>query len=191
MKLSEYAKKNSITYQTALKHFKNGMIEGAYSLPTGTIVVPDLKSNPKKELTFAIYARVSSSQNKSNLDSQVDRLSSYCMARGHKISKVVKEIGSGLNDKRPKFRSLLTDSSIDVIVIEHKDRATRFGFNYLEDLLAMSGRKIEVVNLSEGDKDDLMQDLISIIRSFMAKYYGQRRSKRKTEKIIEALQSDG
>jgi putative resolvase len=102
---------------------------------------------------------------------------------------VVKEIGSGVNDTRPKLLKLLTDPTVGLIVVEHKDRLTRFGFNYIEQLLAMQGRRIEVINLAENGKEDLVQDFVSIVTCFCARQYGQRRSKRKTERIIAELQN--
>jgi predicted site-specific integrase-resolvase len=74
-----------------------------------------------------------------------------------------------------------------VIVVEHKDRLTRFGYNYLEQLLKMQDRRIEVINLAENGKEDLVQDFVSIVTSFCARLYGQRRSKRKTERLIAEL----
>ncbi len=93
-----------------------------------------------------LIARVSSAENKSNLDSQAERLVAYCAARGYQVGKVVKEVGSGINDAWPKFLALLADQSIGMIVVEHTDRGTRFGFRYIETLLQVQGRKIEVVN---------------------------------------------
>jgi putative resolvase len=100
---------------------------------------------------------------------------------------VVKEIGCGVNDARPKLLKLLVDPSVTLIVVEHQDRLTRFGFNYMEQLLKMQGRKIEVINLAENGKEDLVQDFVRIVTSFCARLYGQRRSKRKTERIIAEL----
>jgi predicted site-specific integrase-resolvase len=74
-----------------------------------------------------------------------------------------------------------------VIVVEHKDRLTRFGYNYLEQLLKVQDRRIEVINLAEDGKEDLIQDFVSIVTSFCARLYGQRRSKRKTERLIAEL----
>ena len=71
--------------------------------------------------------------------------------------------------------------------MEHKDRLTRFGYNYLEQLLKMQDRRIEVINLAESGKEDLIQDFVSIVTSFCAHLYGQRRSKRKTERLIAEL----
>jgi len=186
VKLSEYAKSISVTYRTAWSHFKNGQIEGAYQLPSGTIVVPD-KILPEDK-GVAIYARVSSSQNKSNLKTQVERLRAYCAAKGYRVVRTSLEVGSGINDQRPKLISLLEDDTISLIVVEHKDRLTRFGFNYIQCLLETQDRGVEVINEVEDGRDDLMQDLISIITSFVARYYGRRRSRRKTEKIIKVLE---
>ena len=82
---------------------------------------------------------------------------------------MVKEIGSGVNDTRPKLLKLLTDPTVGQIVVEHKDRLTRFGFNYIEPLLALHGRKIEVINLAENGKEDLIQDFVSSVTSFCAR----------------------
>jgi len=188
MKLSKYGEQLGLTYKTTWRMFHNGHIPGAYQLPSGTIIVPDKTAKPiDAPLSVAIYARVSSSQNKSNLNSQCDRLAQYCAARGYHVIRVVKEVGSGVNDKRKQFISLLTDGDIDLIVVEHRDRATRFGFNYIQSMLEESGRCIEVINDIENDKDELMHDLIAIITSFTARYYGRRRAARKTEKLIKEL----
>jgi predicted site-specific integrase-resolvase len=82
---------------------------------------------------------------------------------------------------------LLNDQDVTLIVVEHKDRLTRFGYNYIEQLLKMQNRKIEIINLAENSKEDLIQDFVSIVTSFCARLYGQRRSKRKTERIIAEL----
>ena len=141
-------------------------------------------------LKVAIYARVSSNQNRANLDTQVTRLKEYSMARGYQIVEVVKEIGSGVNDNRKKLKKLLESENWGTLIVEHKDRLTRFGFDYIEILLNKEGRKIEVVNLAEDEKSDLMQDLVSIIYSFSTKMYGLRLSKRKTEEIIKLLEEN-
>jgi predicted site-specific integrase-resolvase len=132
---------------------------------------------------------VSSAEHRANLDRQAERLVAYASARGYQVSQVVKEIGSGVNESRPKFLALLADPTIGKIVIEHKDRGTRFGFRYIETLLGTTGREIEVVNTAENSTEDLLSDLTSIIYSFCARLYGQRRAKRKTEKIVQELEA--
>jgi predicted site-specific integrase-resolvase len=103
------------------------------------------------------------------------------------VSRVITEVGSGINDTRKQWLSLLQDRMVRIIVVEHKDRFTRFGFTGYKTLLNTDGRDIEVVNEAENGKEDLLQDLVSIITSFCARLYGQRRCKRKTEKIIQEL----
>ena len=188
MKLREWSKKNSVTYGTALRHWNKGLIPGK-QLATGTIVVfeDDNEVVKPKNIQVATYARVSSSQNKKNLETQQSRLIDYANAKGYKTTINVKEIGSGLNEDRPKLFKLLNDKDIDIILVEHKDRLTRFGFKYIEQSMLMQGRKIEVINNVEDDKEDLIQDFVSIITSFCARIYGQRRNKRKTEKLIKEL----
>ena len=84
---------------------------------------------------------------------------------------------------------MLEDASVTIIVVEHKDRASRFGVKYIDALLRVQGRSLEVVNLSENGTEDLLADLTSIIYSFCARLYGQRRATRKTETIVKQLQA--
>ena len=153
---------------------------------TGRVFV-NLEEEQTSLLNVCIYARVSSSENKDNLERQKERLVSYCNAKGYKVSKIITEIGSGLNDERKKLESILMDKSINLIVVEHKDRLARFGLNYIQKLLELDNRKIEIINPQTNDEDDLMQDFVSIITSFTARLYGRRRSKRITEKVIKEV----
>ncbi|NMG11955.1 IS607 family transposase [Brasilonema sp. UFV-L1] len=190
MKLSEYAKKLGVSYHTVWRLWKQGQLD-AYQLPTGTVIVRDGEQNPQLVHEIAcIYARVSSSENKDNLKRQADRLVQYSTARGYGIYKVVEEVGSGLNDNRQKLISVLSDKKFNVLVVEHKDRLTRFGANYIQVLLTQTGRRLEVVNNAANDKEDLMSDFAAVITSFCSRLYGLRRAKRKTEKLIAELQSN-
>lgn len=190
MKLSEYAKKVGVRYETAWRWFKSGKIRG-FQIDTGTVIITEERGQEPtaREEMWAVYTRVSANENRPNLDSQADRLVAYCTAKGKRVHKVVKEIGSGVNDARPKLLKLLADTSVTVIVVEHKDRLTRFGFKYIETLLATQNRRIEVVNLADNAIEDILADLTSIVYSFCARLYGQRRAKRKTEKIVTELQA--
>lgn len=185
MKLSEYAEKNSISYRTAWRHYKLGLIPNAKQLSSGTIVIEDEKTKTLAEAHTVIYARVSSSENKSNLDSQAKRLEQFCLARGWIINEVIKECASGLNDNRPKLMKILSDRKATRLVVEHKDRLTRFGFNYIKVLYPEC--EIVVVNEVE-NKEDLFEDFVSLVTSFCARIYGRRRSKRKTEELIKKLE---
>jgi putative resolvase len=190
MKLSDYARQQGVRYETAWRWFRDGKIKGR-RIGAHTILVDEGQPETEPPVQrVAVYARVSSTENKANLDSQAERLVAYCAAKGYQVAKVVKEIGSGVNDSRPKLLALLEDQSLSLLVVEHKDRLTRFGFRYLETLLRGQGRFLEVVNQAENSTEDLLADLTSIIYSFCARLYGQRRAKRKTEKIVQELEAE-
>lgn len=186
-KISQYAKRYGVSTRTVWNWMYSGKVKFNRE-PDGKHI--SIIEDEDKKLTDAvgIYARVSSSENKDNLERQKERLENYCAARGYKVLKIVTEIGSGLDDKRPKLEKLLTDESIKMIVVEHSDRLARFGLNYIQKLLELQGRKIEVINEQSNNRDDLMQDFVSIITSFCARLYGMRRNKRRTEQIIQELE---
>jgi putative resolvase len=140
LKLSSYAKKLGIHSNTAWRMFKRGQIAG-YQLPTGTVIIEEpveqtVGSEPRRQVVV-VYACVSSSENKKNLDTQAERLITWCNAQGWSVSKVVKECGSGINDQRPKFLALLANREVSRIVVEHQDRASRFGVASIQTLLSM------------------------------------------------------
>lgn len=189
-KVSTYAKMHGVTYRTVWNWYYKGLLKTERDSTNHLWIVEDESTLKQKDINVAVYARVSSNENKKNLETQLNRVVSYCNAKGYKVVKVVKEIGSGLNDNRPKLQALLLDKSIDVIVVEHKDRLARFGLNYIQQLLEMQNRRIEVINNMESSHDDLMQDFVSIITSFCAKLYGKKRTKRNTEKLIKQLQEE-
>ncbi len=189
MKLSEYARRAGISYKTAWRWWQAGQLD-AYQASSGTIIVREpVATAPQRAgiQQVAVYARVLGAENRPNLASQAERLVAYCAAKGYQVHQVVQEFGSGVNDSRPKFLKLLADPSITVIVVEHKDRATRFGFRYLETLLAQQGRRIEAVNLAENGREDLVADLVAIVYSFCARLYGPQGAKRKTATIVQEL----
>lgn len=184
IKLSTYAKNKNITYRTAHNYWKQGLLEGE-QLPTGTIIIYEETEVSPQSKEYSIYCRVSSHDQKRDLERQVERMKNFAINNGYIIKNIYKEVGSGLNDKRPKLKKLLQESTS--IIVEHKDRLTRFGFEYIETLLSDRNRTIIVVNKAEEDKEDLVQDFISVITSFCARIYGQRRSKRKSQALIKEL----
>ena len=192
MKLRDYARQQGVSYRTAWRWWKAGKVPGR-QMDTDSILIEleSASTSGGAGSQVAICARVSSAENKSNLESQAERLVAYCAARGYQVAKVVKEVGSGVNDARPKLLALLADQTIGLIVVEHKDRLTRFGFRYLDTLLKTQGRAIEIVNQAENGTEDLLADLTAIVYSFCARLYGQRRAKRKTEVIIRELEAKG
>lgn len=157
-------------------------------MDTGTILVFEDESARAFPQNVAVYARVSSAENTSNLESQAERLVGYSTAKGYQVSKVVKEIGSGVNDDRPQLLALLEGTSITLLVVEHKERLSRFGVRYIDTLLRVQQRRLEIVNESENDTEDLLADFTAILYSFCVSMYGFRRAKRKTETIVKELQ---
>jgi predicted site-specific integrase-resolvase len=184
-KLSDYAKKFNVTYRTAWNRFKKGKIEGAFLDETNHVIIPlkNLENNKK----VAIYSRVSNNDRKDNLERQSERLINYAISNGYEIIHNIKEIGSGLNDNRKGLIKLLKSNDYSIIIVENKDRLTRFGFNYIETLLNINNKKIIVVNRSDDGKIDLIEDLTSIIYSFSARMYGLRKKKNK-EEIVKFLE---
>ena len=130
VKLSEYAKMQGVSVRTLWRRISNGELEVERSSTNRVYVNLEQSKNEY----VVVYTRVSSSENKSNLDSQAERLVRFCEAKGWVVKDIIKEVGSGLNDERRKLISLFADKRITKVVVEHKDRLTRFGFNYLNKL---------------------------------------------------------
>ena len=192
-KISEVAKIMGVSRVTLYNWRKQGLISFEKSLSGGLNFISEdtlnnlINYNTDKDEKVVIYCRVSSTSNKCNLVKQKERLIDYCNAKGYKVFKVIEEFGSGINDKRPKLQKLLEEQYFTKIVVEHKDRLSRLGFNYLEVLLNHNGIDIEVINNVDTDEEDIIQDFVSIITSYCARIYGKRRSKRVTEKLVREL----
>ena len=188
MKLSEYAKKNGVTYQTVYNWWNAGFLKGK-QFPNGTIVLDDdeeIKTeNVIQNKRCVLYARVSTSEQKEHIDKQLERLQSYAISKGYQIVKEYKEIDSGLNDNRKYLNTILNSKDFDILIVEYKDRLTRFGFSYIEQFLNYKKQTIEVLNLAE---NDLIDDFVSIITCFCSKIYGRRGNVNRVKKIIEEVE---
>ena len=176
MKLSEWAKRQGISYRTAWRWVRQGKMPVSFEqTATGTILVRETET-PATEV--ALYARVSSADQKSDLDGQIARLVQYANGQGWSVSRAVTETGSGLNGRRPKLMKLLADPKVRTIVAEHRDRLMRFGCEYVESAMAAQGRRLVLLDPGEV-KDDLVQDMIEVLTSFCARLYGGRSAKHK------------
>jgi predicted site-specific integrase-resolvase len=141
---------------------------------------------PCPEGITVLYARVSSADQREDLERQVQRLQAFAQEQDWTEVKVVTEIGSGLNGKRRKLLQVLQDPTVIRIVVEHRDRLARFGFGLLEAAMAASGRHIVVVE--EGEvTDDLVQDVLEILTSACGRLYGRRSAKRRAQQALEAM----
>lgn len=183
MKLSDWARANGISYKTAWLWWKRGKLPvPARQTPTGTILV-DVPE--RKDAGAVLYARVSSADQKADLDRQVARLAAFAAENGFRVAKVVSEIGSGLNGHRKGLISVLRSPEYGTIIVEHRDRLARFGSEYIEAALAASGRRLIVMEPDEV-KDDLVADMIDVLTSFCARLYDRRSARRRAEKAVKA-----
>lgn len=188
MKLSTWAKDSGISYITAYRWWRKGILPiEAKQMPTGTIIVYPPKT---KSGGVALYARVSSADQKADLERQLSRLAMFASENKLSVAQSITEIGSGLNGHRVKLMGALRDNSVSGIVVEHRDRLARFGSDYIEAALLSCGRKLYIVDSTEM-KDDLVQDMIDVLTSFCARLYGRRSARNKALKAIEATKGEG
>ncbi len=150
----------------------------------------------EKQQSVAIYCRVSTSdqKNKGDLTRQKDRLVEYCVKNKLKIEYIFEEVGSGLNDKRKKLRELfelVSKNKISKVIIEHKDRLTRFNYNIFEFFINSYGVTIDCVEavLPQSFENELVTDILTIMSCYSAKIYGRRSHMTKKNKENEDTKS--
>jgi predicted site-specific integrase-resolvase len=146
MKLSQWAKKRGISYKTAWRWFKGGTLPPGVimeQMPSGTVIVTE--TIEPANLKVALYACVSSADQKDKLDAQLGRLATYVTKQGWTVAKVVMETG-GQDDCSQKLMELLADPAVPVIVVENCDRLARAGTKYVKSALAAQGRQLLVVD---------------------------------------------
>lgn len=134
------------------------------------------------------YCRVSSLDQKKDLQRQIDNVTNYCIAKGYQF-KVISDLGSGLNYNKKGLKeliSLICSEEIDKIVVNYKDRLIRFGYEMIEQLCSIYNVKIEVINHTENEfyEDELVEDALSVITVFSSKLYGSKSYKSKKIKDI-------
>lgn len=184
MKLSVWAQQQGVSYKTAWRWWKTGRLPvPAEQMPTGTVIV---HPQPAANAPGALYARVSSADQKPDLDRQLSRWSPFAAARRLPVAESLKEIGSGLNGRRRVMLRLLKDPKIQSVVVEHRDRLMGLGFEYVEAALSAPGRKVIVVEPDEV-QEDIVRDLHEVMVSMCARLYGQRAARNRAAKAMEAL----
>ena len=139
--------------------------------------------------TFGLYARVSSHDQRSDLDRQVARLSEWAAKAGHPVVRVEAEVGSGVNGSRSKLRRLLADPKVTTVVVEHRDRLARMNAGLVEAALSAHGRRLVVIDAGEAD-DDLVRDMTEVLTSFCARLYGRRSARNRAEKALRCAEHD-
>jgi predicted site-specific integrase-resolvase len=186
--LKEWAASQGISYATARRWHESGKLPvPAYQ--AGRLIVIGEPSPAAGPGVTAVYARVSSADQKPDLDRQVARVTAWATAQGTHVDRVVTEVGSALNGHRRQFLALLRDPSVTVIAVEHRGRVARFGAEYVEAALAAQGRRLLVADPSEVD-DDLVRDVTEILTSLCARLYGRRAAANRAARAVAALGQD-
>ena len=191
MLVKEWARLEGLHPQTVWKWCRQGtMPVPVEQTPTGMWLIHDPKyetaSQPSPAGSRTVcYARVSSGDQKNDLQRQADRLKAFALSMGVEKPEVVTETGSGMNDKRRKLNRLLSDPTVGTLVVERRDRLARMNMGLVESALKAQGRRIIVVDDTEPD-DDLVRDMAEALTSFCARLYGSRAAKRKTDAALRA-----
>ena len=190
MRLSEWAEREGVDYQTAWRWFRDGQLPvPAVRTPSGTILVEVVRGDGRSGRTV-ICARVSWHDQRADLDRQVARLTGWATTNGLSVDEVVVEVGSGMNGKRRKLARLLADATAVTVVVEHRDRLARFGVEHLEAALAAHRRRVVVVDDGEVDDHDLVRDMTEVLTSFCARLYGRRGARNRAVKALGCAKND-
>lgn len=189
MKLAAWAERNGVARVTAYRWFRAGLLPVPARRVGRLILVDDPSVPDEPRSRTVVYARVSSADQKADLDRQVARVTAWAAAQQIPVDKVVTEVGSALNGRRRKFLALLRDPSVQRIVVEHRDRFCRFGSEHVQAALAGHGRELVVVDTAEAD-DDLMRDMTEILTSMCARLYGKRAAQNRAKRALAAAAAD-
>lgn len=161
------------------RRYRKSQLDTYIGIPEAKDAVED------KEPICATYARVSSNEQKQkgNLDRQSQRLSEYCARHGLYVKYIIKDCGSGLNDNRVGFNrltDLVVQGKVSKVIIEHKDRLTRFQFNFIKKLFTSYGCEVVILNGTDvSNEEELAADMMSLLASFSGKFYGRRSAERR------------
>lgn len=185
MNLAVWAERNGVARVTAYRWFHARLLPVPARKAGRLILVDDQPADRSRRARTAVYARVSSADQKPDLDRQVARVTAWATTEQIAVDKVVTEVGSALNGHRRKFLALLRDPSVKRIVVEHRDRFCRFGSEYVEAALAAQGRELVVVDSAEVD-DDLVRDMTEILTSMCARLYGKRAAQNRAKRALAA-----
>ena len=193
MKAKEVLELLQITRPTLTKYVKEGLIK-VTTLPNGRYdynkeSVYKIFNKGVKRKTY-IYARVSTTKQKKDLENQIDMLKQFCFSNGYEVSKVYSDIASGISfEKRKDFFKMLDDiisGKVERVIISYKDRLSRVGYELFYYLFKKYN--CEIVVMSEVgsiklDSEEIFEEIVSLLHCYSMKLY----SKRKGQKIKEIL----
>ena len=191
MNLTEWAHAQGIHVQTAYRWYREGKLPvPAQKVGRLILVSPEAASQATRTADGAgLYARVSSHDQKPDLDGQVARLSAWAAKAGLPVVRAEAEVGSGMNGSRAKVRRLLADPAVTVVVVEHRDRLGRMNTELVEAALSAHGRRLVVLDDSEVT-DDLVRDMVEVLTSFCARLYGRRSARNRALKALGCAQQN-
>ncbi|QIY76272.1 IS607 family transposase [Streptomyces sp. RLB1-33] len=191
MNLTEWARAQGIAPRTAYRWFREGTLPvPAERVGPRTILVNiDANTSPSVTGGVGLYARVSSHDQKPDLERQTARLAEWAAKAGHTVVRIESEIASGMNGGRAKARRLLADPKVTIVVVEHRDRLGRMNTELVEAALEAAGRRLVVLDAGEVE-DDLVRDMVEVLTSFCARLYGRRSAKNRAKKALRAAAAD-
>ena len=189
MNLKEWAAEQGVAYVTARRWYAAGTLPVPAYRVGGLILIGAPVTGSKDTGATVVYARVSSVDQRSDLDRQVARVTAWATGQHLSVDRVVTEVGSALNGRRRKFLALLGDKGVSTVVVEHRDRFARFGAEYVEAAMSASGRRLLVVDPGEVD-DDLVRDVTEILTSLCARLYGRRAAANRAARAVAAVTAE-
>jgi putative resolvase len=176
--------------QTAYRWFRQGTLPvPAVRVGPRTILVNPQAPPAAQAGGVGLYARVSSHDQRADLERQVARLTGWAHGAGVPVVRVETEVGSGMNGARSKVRRLLADPTVTIVVVEHRDRLARLNAELVEAALSAHGRRLVVVDDGEVT-DDLVRDMVEVLTSFCAGLYGRRSARNRALKALRCARSN-
>ena len=203
----EACRRLGIHFVTLKRWIYSGKIR-AVRTPSGRWMIPESEIErivsgkaETRETKAVIYARVSSSDQKADLERQIQYLTQYCLAKGYRVVDVLSDVASGLRADRKgllKLFDYVVNKQVDVVVVTHRDRLTRFGFEYLDYFFRQFGIRVETIygEVPVDERQELVEDLIAVVIDFANRLYGvgSRRKRRLVDgfrKLLEEVEENG
>ena len=199
LSIGKFAKSLGVSIQTLRNWDKEGKLKPTYVTENGYRYYSEdllnkfrnIKNVNKIKKKNILYARVSTKNQKDDLDRQVDNLKQYAYSKGYSF-EIITDIGSGINYKKEgllKMINLVECGEVDRIIVLYKDRLIRFGYDLIEYICKLNDTKIEIVDNSTISKEqELTEDLIQIITVFANKLYGAK--SKKTINLIKSVKEN-
>jgi putative resolvase len=182
MKLSDWARAQGVHPKTAYRWWRQGTLPVPARQVNARVILVDAPAADRAG-GVGLYARVSSHDQRADLDRQVARLAAWASGTGLPLVRTEAEVGSGMSGRRPKLRRLLADPGVTTVVVTHRDRLGRMNTELVEAALAAGGRRLVVLEPGEVD-DDLVRDMVQVLTSFCARLYGRRSARNRARAAL-------